>query len=167
MARIVEAIGRYRSGRLSCLEAAEFLGMGERHFRRLRVRYEADGAEGIIDRRRGRLSWRRAAVDQVQWVIAHGPKRSSGHLMCYKKRTSSRAIDTNIGGYPTAVQPHRQSAEVVPREPASLGGISRGTEIRPRRLARQIRSPLGLPAHFVGPRRVSCAKWVWRPRNCG
>ena len=69
MARIVEAIGRYRTGELSCLEAAELLGMSERHFRRLRDRYEAEGAEGIIDRRRGRVSHRRAAADKVEWVI--------------------------------------------------------------------------------------------------
>jgi Winged helix-turn helix len=35
---------------LSCMEAAEVLGMSERHFRRLRNRYEAEGAEGLIDR---------------------------------------------------------------------------------------------------------------------
>lgn len=69
MARIVEAIGRYHGGELSCLDAAELLGMSERHFRRLRDRYEAEGAEGIIDRRRGRVSARRAAVDKVEWVI--------------------------------------------------------------------------------------------------
>ena len=69
MARIVEAIERYRSRALSCGEAAELLGMSERHFRRLRDRYEAQGAEGLIDRRRGRASGRRAAVDQIEWVI--------------------------------------------------------------------------------------------------
>jgi LmbE family N-acetylglucosaminyl deacetylase len=69
MARVVEAIGRYRGGELSCLDAAELLGMSERHFRRLRDRYEAEGAEGIIDRRRGRVSHRRAAVDKVERVI--------------------------------------------------------------------------------------------------
>ena len=69
MARIVEAIGRYRDGRLSCLEAAELLGMSERHFRRVRDRYEADGAEGLIDRRRGRASGRRAPVDRIEWVL--------------------------------------------------------------------------------------------------
>lgn len=69
MARIVDAIGRYGTGELSCLEAAEVLGMSERHFRRLRDRYEADGAEGIIDRRRGRASPRRVAVDRIEWVI--------------------------------------------------------------------------------------------------
>jgi transposase len=69
MARIGEAIGRYRSGRLSCVEAAELLGMSERHFRRLRDRYEAEGAEGLMDRRRGRVSGRRAPADKVEWVI--------------------------------------------------------------------------------------------------
>ncbi|HEY2019478.1 MAG TPA: helix-turn-helix domain-containing protein [Bryobacteraceae bacterium] len=40
MARYVEALERHRGGRLSCVEAAEVLGIGERHFRRLRDRYE-------------------------------------------------------------------------------------------------------------------------------
>ena len=53
MARYVEALERHRGGRLSCIEAAEVLGISERHFRRLRDRYEAEGAEGLIDRRRG------------------------------------------------------------------------------------------------------------------
>ena len=69
VARIVEAIGRWRSGALSCGEAAEVLGMSERHFRRLRDRYEAQGAEGLIDRRRGRVSGRRVAVDRIEWVL--------------------------------------------------------------------------------------------------
>jgi transposase len=51
------------------VEAAELLGMSERHFRRLRDRYEAEGAEGIIDRRRGRVSGRRVAVDRIEWVL--------------------------------------------------------------------------------------------------
>jgi transposase len=69
VARIVEAIGRWRSGALSCVEAAEVLGMSERQFRRLRDRYEADGAEGLIDRRRGRMSGRRVPVDRIEWLL--------------------------------------------------------------------------------------------------
>jgi len=69
MARYVEALERYRGGRLSCVEAAELLGISERHFRRLRDRYEASGAEGLIDRRRGRASGRRAAVDRIEFVV--------------------------------------------------------------------------------------------------
>jgi transposase len=69
VARIVEAIGRWRSGALSCGEAAEVLGMSERHFRRLRDRYEAEGAAGLIDRRRGRVSGRRVPVDRIEWLL--------------------------------------------------------------------------------------------------
>ena len=67
--RIAEALGRYCSGALSCLEAAEVLGMSERHFRRLRDRYEAEGAAGLVDRRLGRASGRRAPLDQIEWVL--------------------------------------------------------------------------------------------------
>jgi len=69
MARIGEAIGRYKRGGMSCVEAAEFLGMSERHFRRLRDRHEHEGAEGLIDRRRGKASGRRAPVDTIEWVV--------------------------------------------------------------------------------------------------
>ena len=69
MARYIEGLERYRAGRLSSEEAAGLLGISERHFRRLRDRYEAEGAEGLIDRRRGRVSGRRAPVDQIEFVI--------------------------------------------------------------------------------------------------
>jgi len=69
MARIGEALGRYKGGALSCVEAGELLGMSERHFRRLRDRHEAKGAEGLIDRRRGKASGRRAPVDTIEWVL--------------------------------------------------------------------------------------------------
>ena len=69
MARYIEGLERYRAGRLSCGEVAELLGISERHFRRLRDRYEAEGAEGLIHRRRGRASGRRAPMDQIEFVV--------------------------------------------------------------------------------------------------
>jgi transposase len=69
MARCVEVLNRWGQGHLTCIEAAELLGISERHFRRLRDRYEAEGAEGLIDKRRGRKSGRRAATDQVEFVV--------------------------------------------------------------------------------------------------
>ena len=51
------------------MEAAELLGMSERQFRRLCDAYEERGAEGIVDRRRGRASGWRAPVDEVAWVV--------------------------------------------------------------------------------------------------
>jgi helix-turn-helix protein len=68
MARVIDAIELHRKRKLSCVEAGALLGMSERHFRRLRDAYEERGAEGIIDRRRGRASGRRAPVDEVAWV---------------------------------------------------------------------------------------------------
>jgi transposase len=69
MARMVEAVARHRAGALSCAGAAALLGMSERHFRRLRDRYEAEGAAGLADRRLGRLSGRRAPADEVSQVL--------------------------------------------------------------------------------------------------
>ncbi len=66
MARIVEAVTYHRAARMRCVEAAAFLGMSERHFRRLRDRYEGEGAEGIADKRLGR------GVCCVQrWISGH------------------------------------------------------------------------------------------------
>ena len=64
-----EVYGRTRRGVLGQTEAAEILGVSERTFRRWRDRYEADGAEGLYDRRLGRLSARRAPVDEVARVL--------------------------------------------------------------------------------------------------
>jgi transposase len=65
-----EVYDRTFSGVLSVAEAAEILGMSERTFRRWRDRFEAEGADGLYDRRLGRVSARRAAVDEVAEVLA-------------------------------------------------------------------------------------------------
>jgi transposase len=65
-----EVYGRSYRGELSQLEASEVLGVSERTFRRWRDRYEAEGAEGLYDRRLGRASARRVGVDEVMAVLA-------------------------------------------------------------------------------------------------
>jgi transposase len=67
--RFEDVYGRYFGGRLSCEEAAELLGVSVSTFGRWRRRYEADGAAGLYDRRLGRISGRRAPVDEVDWVV--------------------------------------------------------------------------------------------------
>ena len=54
---------------LSQLEAASILGVSERTFRRWRDRYEAEGAEGLYDRRLGRVSGHRVPVDTLMEVL--------------------------------------------------------------------------------------------------
>ena len=65
-----EVYGRSYRGELSQVEASEILGVSERTFRRWRDRYQAEGAEGLYDRRLGRASARRAGVDEVLDVLA-------------------------------------------------------------------------------------------------
>ena len=65
-----EVYGRSYRGELSQGEASEILGVSERTFRRWRDRYQAEGAEGLYDRRLGRASARRAGVDEVLDVLA-------------------------------------------------------------------------------------------------
>ncbi|MCP4330142.1 MAG: ISNCY family transposase, partial [Alphaproteobacteria bacterium] len=64
-----DVYGRTYRGELSQQEAAEILGISERTFRRWRDRYQAEGAEGLYDRRLGRVSARRAGVDEVAALL--------------------------------------------------------------------------------------------------
>jgi len=54
---------------LSQEEAASILGVSERTFRRWRDRFEAEGAEGLYDRRLGRVSPHRVPVDTLSEVL--------------------------------------------------------------------------------------------------
>ncbi len=67
--RFEETYNQYRRGRLSCEDAADLLGTSVSSFYRYRRRYEEDGAEGLADRRIGKLSSRRAPVDEVTKVL--------------------------------------------------------------------------------------------------
>ena len=67
--KFAEVYGRTHRGGLSQAEAAAVLGVSERTFRRWRDRYEAEGADGLYDRRLGRLAARRAPVDEVARVL--------------------------------------------------------------------------------------------------
>jgi hypothetical protein len=68
--RIQEAFGQYEKHRLSSEEAGELLGMSGRNFRRLCVRYEEDGIEGLRDRRIGKVSSRRAPTRELERMHA-------------------------------------------------------------------------------------------------
>jgi hypothetical protein len=63
--RFEEAMERYRKRRLTAEEAGEVLGMSGRHFRRLLLRYEEEGSDGLRDRRLGKLSPRRAPAGEL------------------------------------------------------------------------------------------------------
>ena len=63
--RFEEALDRYKQHRLSAEEAGELLGLSGRHFRRQCARYEAEGMDGLRDKRLGRVSDRRAPESEL------------------------------------------------------------------------------------------------------
>lgn len=63
--RFEDALERYKRGRLTAEEAGELLGLSGRHFRRQCARYDADGADGLRDRRLGKVSPRRAPEGEL------------------------------------------------------------------------------------------------------
>lgn len=67
--RFDEVYNQYRSRSLSCEDAADLLGTSVSTFYRYRRRYEEEGEEGLVDRRLGKLSARRAPVDEVFKVV--------------------------------------------------------------------------------------------------
>jgi len=78
MKRFEEALADWQSSRLSQSEAALLLGVCERTFRRQIARYEADGLEGLLDRRISQASHRLAPVDEVMDVVALYRRDSQG-----------------------------------------------------------------------------------------
>jgi transposase len=68
MLKFMDVFGRWEAARLTQLEAAELLGIGERSFRRWCRRYEEEGETGLLDRRIGKASGRRVPVDRCEEV---------------------------------------------------------------------------------------------------
>ena len=68
--RFEELLERWQRGRLSHDEAAAALGVSERTLRRWRHRYEEDGADGLVDRRVGQASPKRAPLDELERMQA-------------------------------------------------------------------------------------------------
>ena len=67
--RFQEAYDGWSQGRLTQAEAALLLGQCERSFRRHLDRFEADGLEGLLDKRLSQISKRRASVVEVDHVV--------------------------------------------------------------------------------------------------
>ena len=69
---------RHERGELSQGEAAEMLGVSERTFRRWRDRLRDEGPEGLRDRRIGKPSSRRAAVEEILRMLGLYEERYAG-----------------------------------------------------------------------------------------
>ena len=76
--RFEEAYGGWQERRLTQEEAARLLGVCERTLRRSVDRYEEEGLDGLVDKRLGQVSGRRAPVDEVMRTEALYRERYEG-----------------------------------------------------------------------------------------
>jgi transposase len=67
--KVQEVILRAMAGRLNWLQAAEIIGISARQMRRWYERYKEFGYDGLYDRRRGKPSPRRVALETVKEVL--------------------------------------------------------------------------------------------------
>ena len=88
--RFLDVYDRYDQGRLSAEEAADLLGVCGRTFRRMRVRYEAEGFSGLLDGRLGKVSPLRIGRDEVDRVIELYRSRYKGWTV---KHFHERAVE--------------------------------------------------------------------------
>jgi hypothetical protein len=110
--RFEEAYEAWNEGRLTQAVAAQLLGMCERSFRRYLGRYEAEGIDGLIDRRLEQVSNRRAPVDEVmaltdQYRAQHSGWNVKHFHSWYRRRGGTRSY--------TWVKRCLQEAQLVPR----------------------------------------------------
>ena len=142
--RFEEAYEGWNAGRLTQIEAAQILGMCERSFRRYLVRYEAEGLDGLIDRRLEQVSNRRAPVDEVMALTDQYRDRHRGWNVKHFHNWYQRC--GGVRGY-TWVKRRLQEAKLVPK--AEKRGAHR---------KRRERSPLpGMMIHQDG----STHEWVF------
>ena len=110
--RFEEAYEGWNAGRLTQSEAAQILGMCERSFRRYLSRYEAEGLQGLIDRRLEQVSNRRAPVDEVmaltdQYCSRHTSWNVKHFHSWYRRCGGARSY--------TWVKRRLQEAKLVPK----------------------------------------------------
>jgi transposase len=112
--RFQEAYAGWQAGRLRQEEAARLLGVCERSFRRYIDRYEEEGLQGLIDRRLGQISHRRAPVDEVMAVTNNYRARHIGwtakHYYAWYRRAGGQR------GY-TWLKRELQKAQLIAKAP--------------------------------------------------
>ncbi len=67
--KVQEVILRAMAKRITWWQAAEIIGISDRHMRRWRERYEEFGYDGLFDRRRGKPSPQRVPMALMEQIL--------------------------------------------------------------------------------------------------
>ena len=138
--KVQEVMLRAMAKKLTWYQAAEILGISDRHMRRWRERYEDFGYDGLFDRRRGKPSPKRVPLALVEQVL--GLYRERYHDLNVRHFHEKLSQDHQIRLSYTWVKQALQGAGLVAR------GRQRGVHRK-----RRARRPLpGMLLHIDGSR---------------
>jgi len=104
--RFEALLERHERGELGQGEAAEMLGISERTFRRWRDRLRDEGAMGLRDRRIGKPSSRRAAVEEIQRMLGLYEERYGGFTVKHFHEQLQKRHDYKLGYTVTRLSLH-------------------------------------------------------------
>src|SRR5512144_585894 len=125
--RFEALLERHERGQLNQIEAAELLGVSERTFRSWRDRLRDEGPEGLLDRRIGKPSSRRAAEAEILRMLGLYRQHYADFTVKHFHEQLVKRHDYKLGYTVTKLQLHR--AGLV--KPAPRRGAHR--KRRPRR----------------------------------
>src|SRR5216683_1520156 len=104
--RFESLLDRHERGELSQAEAAEMLGISERTFRRWRDRLRDEGPSGLIDRRIGKPSSRRAATEEILRMLGLYEERYSGFTVKHFHEQMTKRHNYKLGHRVTRLSLH-------------------------------------------------------------
>ena len=94
----LEVIQRIKEKRLKQKEAAEMLGVSERHVRRMLRAYRQSGAKGLISKRRGkpRNNQLKTGVKQQVIDLIYGQYHDFGPTLAHEKLTEKHSVKLSV-----------------------------------------------------------------------
>src|SRR5260221_7789594 len=113
--RFEALLDRHERGELNQEEAAEMLGISERTFRRWRDRLREEGPGGLIDRRIGKPSSRRAATEEILPLLGLYQERYSEFTVKHFHEQMTKRHNYKLGY--TVTRLALQSAGLVKTRP--------------------------------------------------
>jgi transposase len=136
--KVQEVILRAMAKKITWWQAAEIIGISDRHMRRWRERYQEFGYDGLFDRRRGKPSHRRVPLATVEKLLA-----------LYRERY----FDLNVKHFHEKLQQEHQielSYTWVKRALQGAGLVARGRQRGVHRKRRPRRPLPGMLLHIDG-----------------
>ena len=175
--RFEALLERHERGELSQVEAAEMLGVGERTFRRWRDRLRDEGPEGLIDRRIGKPSSRRAAEDEILRMLGLYREHYAEFTVKHFHEQLVKRHAYRLGYTVTKLHLHRSGLvkpaprrsahrKKRPRRPMAGKAVSSPMSSHQSKVGEITVDPRGPPISSASPGCASIAQRVAGPASC-